>query len=317
VATRAQAPRGPAPQPRTGGVVKVAVVAHAGKRLDGGLPELRRALAAQGVVDPLWYEVPKAKRAPEQVRRALGEGAELIFAWGGDGMVRRCVGELAGEDAHLAVLPAGTANLFAANLGIPRDIEAAVAVGLRGARRRLDVGRLEDERFAVMAGVGFDAAMIRGADDLKARVGRAAYLWSGTRSLKQEAFEAEIAVDGADWYAGHATCVLLGNVGELFGGVEVFPDAEPDDGRLEVGVATAEGIVQWARTLARTVAGDPARSPFVRVTKAKAVEVRLDRKVRYELDGGDRKKIKAFEATVEPGALALRVPRGARQGGTT
>jgi YegS/Rv2252/BmrU family lipid kinase len=309
MAARAQPPHGRAPRPRAGGVVKVAVVAHAEKRLDGGLPELRRVLAAEGVEDPLWYEVPKAKRAPEQVRRALDEGAELVFAWGGDGTVRRCVGELAGENAHLAVIPAGTANLFATNLGIPRDIEAAVAIGLRGARRRLDVGRFEDERFAVMAGVGFDAAMIRGADDLKARVGRAAYLWSGSRSLKHEAFKAEIAVDGTEWFAGRATCVLLGNVGELFGGVGVFPDAEPDDGRLELGVATAEGIVQWARTLARTVAGDPARSPFVRVTKAKAVEVHLDRKVRYELDGGDRTKIKAFEAAVEPGALALCVPR--------
>ena len=103
-------------------------------------------------------------------------------------------------------------------------------------------------------------------------------------------------------------------MGELFGGVGVFPDAEPDDGRLELGVATAEGIVQWARTIARTVAGDPARSPFVRVTKAKAVQVKLNRKVRYELDGGDRTKIKAFEVTVEPGALRLCVPRHPGEG---
>ena len=93
----------------------------------------------------------------------------------------------------------------------------------------------------------------------------------------------------------------------------MFPDARPDDGRLELGVVTAEGVVQWARTLARTVAGDPARSPFVRATKAEAVQVKLDRKVRYELDGGDRTKIKAFEVAVEPGALRLCVPR--RPGG--
>ena len=297
--------------------MKVAVVAHADKRLDGGLPELRRVLEAEGIEDPLWYEVPKAKRAPEQVRRALDEGADLIFAWGGDGTVRRCVGELAGEQAALAVIPAGTANLFATNLGIPEDIGRAVDIGLRGARRRLDVGRFEDERFAVMAGVGFDAAMIRGADDLKARIGRAAYLWSGTRSLREEAFEAEIAVDGTEWFEGRATCILLGNVGELFGGVGVFPDARPDDGRLELGVATAEGVVQWARTLARTVAGDPARSPFVRATKAEAVKVKLNRKVRYELDGGDRTKIKAFEVAVEPGALRALRPAAPRRGGVT
>jgi diacylglycerol kinase (ATP) len=289
--------------------MRVAVVAHAEKRLGGGLAELRRVLEARGVADPLWYEVPKAKLAPDRVRRALDEGADLVFAWGGDGTVRRCLGELAGTDACLAVIPAGTANLFAHNLGIPADIEQAVAIGLHGARRSFDVGRFEGERFGVMAGVGFDASMIRGSEDLKERIGRLAYVWSGSRNLREDAFAAEIEVDGLDWFDGRATCILLGNVGDLFGGVTVFPDARPDDGQLELGVVTAEGVVQWMRTLARTAAGDPTRSPFVRATKARSVNVTLDRKGRYELDGGDRTKVKAFKVRVEPGALQLCVPR--------
>jgi diacylglycerol kinase (ATP) len=294
--------------------MNVAVVAHAEKRLDGGLPELRRVLEAEGIDDPLWYEVPKAKNAPKQVRRALDEGAELVFAWGGDGTVRRCVGEMAGEDARLAVLPAGTANLFATNLGIPQDIERAVAIGLRGERKRLDVGRFAGERFAVMAGVGFDAAMIRDSDHLKDKVGRVAYLWSGSKNLPAEVFEAKIRVDGTKWFDGRASCILVGNVGELFGGVEVFPDASADDGLLEVGVVTAEGLVQWTRTLARTAAGDPVKSPFVRATKARKLKVELDRKVRYELDGGDRSKVRSFKVKVEPKALTLCVPRQGMEG---
>jgi diacylglycerol kinase (ATP) len=289
--------------------MRVAVVAHAEKRLGGGLAELRRTLESEGVDDPLWFEVSKARLAPDRVRRALEADADLVFAWGGDGTVRRCLGELAGTDACLAVIPAGTANLFARNLGIPADIERAVAIGLRGARRCFDVGRFEGERFGVMAGVGFDASMIRGSEDLKERIGRLAYVWSGSRNLREEAFAAEIEVDGLDWFDGQATCILLGNVGDLFGGVTVFPDARPDDGQLELGVVTAEGVVQWIRTLARTAAGDPTRSPFVRATKAQKVKVRLDRKVRYELDGGDRTKVKAFKVRVEPGALRLCVPR--------
>jgi diacylglycerol kinase (ATP) len=289
--------------------MRVAVVAHAEKSLGGGLPELRRALEAAGVDDPLWYEVPKAKRAPQQVQRALDEGAELVFAWGGDGTVRRCIDVLAGSNVDLAVLPAGTANLFATNLDIPQDIEQAVAVGLRGERRRVDVGRFKKERFAVMAGAGFDAAMIRDADDLKARVGRAAYLWSGSRNLPAKSFGAEIEVDGTDWYEGQATCILLGNLGDIFGGVNVFPDARPDDGMLELGIVTADGLLQWTRTLARTAVGDPNRSPFVRTTKARSVRVKLDRKVLYELDGGDRSKVKSFKVGVEAGALTVRVPR--------
>ena len=288
--------------------MKIAVVAHAEKTLGGGLQELRRVLADRGYPDPLWLEVPKAKKAPEQARRALDEGAEVVFVWGGDGMVRRCVGELAGSDACLAVIPAGTANLFATNLGIPKDIERAVSIGLGGRRRRYDVGRFAGERFAVMAGVGFDAQMIRDADNLKDRIGRAAYVFSGSRHLRERPFKAAIDVDGVEWFSGPATCILVGNVGELFGGVEVFPDAVPDDGRLELGVCTADGVVQWARTLARTARGNPTASPFVRATKARAVKVRLDRKVLYELDGGDRKKVKSFKVKIEPGALSLCVP---------
>jgi diacylglycerol kinase (ATP) len=295
--------------------MKVAVVAHAEKRLGGGLAELRRVLKAQGVADPLWYEVAKAKHAPDRAQRALDDGADLVFAWGGDGTVRRCMGVLAGTDACLAVIPAGTANLFATNLDIPMDIEEAVAVGLHGERRQLDVGSFSGERFGVMAGVGFDAEMIRGSEDLKERLGRLAYVWSGSRNLREDAFEAEIRVDGLDWFDGRATCILLGNVGDLFGGVTVFPDARPDDGQLELGVVTAEGLVQWARTLARTATGDPTLSPFVRATRARKVKVQLDRKVRYELDGGDRTKVRTFKAKVEPGALRLCVPRRPDEGG--
>jgi diacylglycerol kinase (ATP) len=290
--------------------MNVAVVAHAGKSLGGGLPELRRVLAAEGIDDPFWVEVPKSKRAPKQVKRALADGAELIFAWGGDGMVQRCVDVLAGTDASLAIIPAGTANLFASNLGIPDNIEAAVAIGLRGERHELDVGRFNGERFAVMAGAGFDAAMIRDSGDggLKQRLGRAAYVWSGSENLRSKPFRARIDVDGAEWYRGKATCILLGNVGKLVGGVEAFEDARPDDGRLDVGVVTADGVLDWSRMMARAVAGSLGDSPFAQTTKARDVKVKLSRKVLYELDGGDRTKVKSFRVEVEPRAITVCVP---------
>jgi len=290
--------------------MNVAVVAHAGKSLGGGLPELRRVLEAEGVADPFWVEVPKSKKAPAQVQRALDDGAELVFAWGGDGMVQRCVGVLAGSGARLAIIPAGTANLFASNLGIPQDIEEAVGVGLRGDRHEFDVGRFNGERFAVMAGAGFDAAMIRDSGDggLKERIGRAAYVWSGSENLRSKPFRATIEVDGAEWYKGEATCILLGNVGKLVGGVEVFEDARPDDGKLEVGVVTADGVLDWSRMMGRAVAGSLGDSPFTQTTKARDVKVKLSRKVLYELDGGDRTKVKSFKVKVEPRAISVCVP---------
>jgi YegS/Rv2252/BmrU family lipid kinase len=291
--------------------VKVAVVAHAAKTLGGGLPELRRILAAEGVSDPIWHEVPKSKKAPREVRRALKEGAELILVWGGDGMVRRCLDAIEDAKVAVAVIPAGTSNLFATNLRIEPDIEEAVRIGLRGERRRIDVGRFNGERFATMAGAGFDAGMIRDADSLKERLGRAAYVLSGARNLGTEAFRARIKVDGAPWYDGPASCILFGNVGNLFGGIEVFADASPEDGMLDLGIVTADGAVQLTRTVARTAVGDPQKSPFVRVTKARKVNVKLDRKVRYELDGGDRTKVTSFKVRIEPRAVTVCVPRAA------
>jgi diacylglycerol kinase (ATP) len=294
--------------------MNVAVVAHSGKTLGGGLAELRRTLEGAGVVDPLWIEVPKSKRAPKAVAQALEEGAELLLAWGGDGMVQRCVDALKDTDVPLAIVPAGTSNLFATNLGIEKDIGRAVEVALRGERRRVDVGTFNGERFAVMAGAGFDAAMIKGADSLKDRFGRAAYVMGGAASLNAESFETTIKVDGTRWYKGTASCILLGNVGDLFGGIEVFADAEPDDGLLDLGVLTSEGVVQTVRAVTRTALGTAEKSPFVRVTKARSVRVKLDRKVPYELDGGDRTKVKSFKVDVEPGAITVCVPPAARGG---
>jgi len=292
-------------------VVNVAVVAHSGKTLGGGLPELRRVLEAAGIADPFWCEVPKSRKAPAQVRRALDEGAELIVAWGGDGMVQRCVDVLAGSDVALAIIPAGTANLFATNLGIPSDIEGAVAVGLHGARRRVDLGRFNGERFAVMAGAGFDAAMIRDAGEggLKERLGRVAYVWTGSENLRSKPFRADIEVDGANWYKGKASCILFGNVGKLVGGVEAFEDARPDDGKLELGIVTAEGLLEWGRMIARAAVGPVDKSPLAQTTKARSVKVKLNRKVLYELDGGDRTKVKTFKVKVEPGAVTVCVPK--------
>jgi diacylglycerol kinase (ATP) len=287
----------------------VAVIAHAGKSIGGGLLELRRELERQGISKPIWHEVPKSRKAPKQVERALEEGAELVFAWGGDGMVQRCVDALDGSQAALAIIPAGTANLFASNLEIPQDIEQAVHIGLHGSRRRLDVGRMNGERFAVMAGAGFDARMIRQADaGLKDRIGRVAYVWTGVNELGRKPFEAKITVDGSTWFDGKASSILFGNVGKLFAGVEAFADARPDDGELELGVVTADGMLEWARTLARTAAGSSHKSPYVQVTRAREARITFDRKILYELDGGDRKKVKKLSVEVEPSAIEVCVP---------
>jgi YegS/Rv2252/BmrU family lipid kinase len=287
----------------------VAVIAHQRKSLDGGLDELRRLIAGAGVKNLLWYEVPKSRKAPKKARKALKAGAELVFVWGGDGMVQRCTDTLAGSKAAVAIVPAGTANLFATNLGIPHDLAEAVRIGLHGRRRRLDLGKINGEHFAVMAGAGFDGAMIREADrKLKGRLGRLAYVYTGLKHVRGDLVRTTIRVDGSKWFTGKSSCVLLGNVGTITGGIPAFDDARPDDGCLEVGVATAHGALQWARTLGRMAAGRSEESPFVRITRGRRIDVEFAGKMTYELDGGAREMTRRLKARVSPGAITICVP---------
>ena len=287
----------------------VAVIAHSGKTLGGGLRELRDELLSAGIADPLWFEVPKSKQAPKCVRRALESGADLLLVWGGDGMVQRCADAAAGSGAAIAVIPAGTANLFASNLGIPKDLRGAVEIALHGRRRRFDLGRVNGEHFAVMAGAGMDALMIRDADGaLKRKLGRAAYVVTGAKSIAMRRVPTRVKVDGAKWFDGKASCVLAGNVGKVIGNITVFPDASATDGLLEIGVVTAKGRWQWTRTLARTAAGQAPASPFVQTARGRKFDIRFSKPLPYELDGGDRKKAKRLRIAVHAEAIAICVP---------
>lgn len=259
--------------------------------------------------DPLWYEVDKSKRAPKRARKAVERGADLVVVWGGDGMVQRTIDALAGTRTAIAIVPAGTANLLATNLGIPRDIAEAVGIALHGDRRALDAGVVNGEHFAVMAGAGFDAYMIEDADrHLKDRVGRAAYVYTGSKHLREPRVRARIKVDGQKWFKGDVSGVLVGNVGAIFGGITVFDDARPDDGRLDLGVITAHGVWQWARALTRTAVGHAGKSPLVSTTSATKISVRFDRPMPYELDGGSRGSTDRLDIRVEPGAAIVCVP---------
>jgi diacylglycerol kinase family enzyme len=290
----------------------VAVVAHAGKSFGGGLGELREVLARAGIADPLWYEVTKSRKAPKYARRALTQGAEVIFVWGGDGTVQRCIDAVAGTGAVLAILPAGTANLLAANLQVPADLTQAVLVGLHGDRRRLDTGSVNGEHFAVMAGAGFDARMIKDADrGMKDRIGRVAYLYAGARNLSARRVKATIEVDGRRFFEGRISCVLAGNVSKLLGGVEAFSGARPDDGLLELGVVTAKNPVEWARTLGRVALGEAEISPFVEVTRGRRFRLRFGRRFPYELDGGARPAVKKVRIKVHPSSIKICVPASA------
>lgn len=288
---------------------RVAVLAHEGKTLGGGLDSLRKELHEAGIEEFLWYEVPKSRKAPKKARKAMEEGAEILFVWGGDGMVQRCIDATAGSSIPIAILPAGTANLLATHLRIPKDVAACVQMGLHGPRTKMDLGRLNGERFAVMAGVGLDSLMIRETKpSLKRRLGRLAYLWAGAKELDDAHVNARIKVDGNHWFEGPVGCILAGNLGSIFGGVTLFEKADPHDGILDLGVVTADGLGEWARTLAKTVIGHPKSSPFVEFTQGRKMKIKLSHALPYEVDGSLRKPTKRLSFKVEEAGVTLCVP---------
>ncbi len=189
-----------------------------------------------------------------------------------------------------------------------RWVDGALEVALRGHRRRIDVGAIGDDRFVVMSGMGFDAAMLRDADaDRKARMGAAAYVISGLANLRRVA-EFELRLDGGEPVRRAGRCVLVGNLGRLQGGLPVFPDARPDDGLLDVAVVQASTVVDWLRVAVRVLTRRRGDDPVVEVLRARHIDLRCDRPQPVERDGDVLDPTDHVVVEVVAGALTLCVP---------
>ncbi len=303
-------PGSPAGQEHSTGM-RPAVVANPAKVKDGGRRhrELRAALARAGWPEPLWLETTREDPGGGQTRQAVQAGAEVIFACGGDGTVTACASELAGTDAALAVVPSGTGNLLAANLKLPAHPADAVAAALARGRRRLDVGVVEGRCFTVMAGMGFDAQMLRDTPEtLKARLGWPAYVIAAARHLCEIPMQVSISLDGAPPFTRRARSVLVGNVGELRGGLRLLPGAQPDDGLLDVAVLMPPRRRDWL-PLAWSLIRHRPTAPLMETFQAKQVQVTSDRAHPRELDGELIEPAHTLTAAVRPAALWLCVPR--------
>ena len=215
---------------------------------------------------------------------------------------------LAGTGTALGVVPLGTGNLLAENLSIPVGLDA-VPSSLSSSTTTLDVGVVNDEKFLVMAGVGFDAAMIRDADSqVKRRFGSVAYLISGAANLPARIVRASVTVDDRPVWSGRTAMVLVGNCGSVTGGLEVFPDASPSDGRLEVAILTAERLRDWLTIGWRLIRGREQPADLVERFTGTSITVTLDEPTPYELDGEDRPATMRLDFGIEPAALEVRCP---------
>jgi YegS/Rv2252/BmrU family lipid kinase len=246
-------------------------------------------------------------------QRAIKDAVDLVVIAGGDGTVRVVCAELAGTDIPVAVLPAGTGNLLARNLGISLDLDAALTELLDGTERRIDSVQIEGDelttdRFVVMAGFGLDAAIIADApDDLKKRVGWAAYVVSTIKNLNHPSVRVEITVDDQPPLRRRARTVVIGNVGTLQANIPLLPDAVPDDGLIDAVVLAPRRISQWPR-LALSLVVKSWREQHIERFTGKRIQITAGKTVRRQLDGDTISDGRTLSASVDPSALVVRVP---------
>jgi YegS/Rv2252/BmrU family lipid kinase len=256
----------------------------------------------------MWLETTRHDPGRGQTRRAIDAGVTTVVAMGGDGTVMACADTLVGTDVALGVIPMGTGNLLAGNLGIPPRLTEAVAAVATGRRRQLDVGIVDGRCFAVMAGMGFDAQMLHDAPAaLKARIGWAAYGAAALRHLCGVPMNVTVQLDDDPPIHRRARAVLVGNVGGLPGGLRLLPDAEPDDGILDVAILMPARRRNWL-TLAWALVRRRRIQPAIETFRATHVTVISDRPQPRELDGDLIEPSDRLTATVCPAALWVCVP---------
>ncbi|MFI5841744.1 diacylglycerol/lipid kinase family protein [Catenuloplanes sp. NPDC051500] len=270
-----------------------------------------RTLDAAGWPAPTWYETTPEDPGRGQATEAMENGAEVVFAAGGDGTVMACVTALAETDVALAILPAGTGNLLAANLGLAADLDTGLRVAIEGGLRRLDVGRTEGSCFAVMAGLGFDAKMLDSTSETtKKRIGWPAYIIGAAKHLRDRPMRVTIRIDDRPPIRRRARTVLIANVGRLQGGVRLLEAADPADGKLDVAVLSPRSLPQWV-ALGWGIVRRKERVPSLEVFRAATVEIIATHAEPRQLDGDTIDPGTRLHAEILPKALWLCVPEPA------
>ncbi|MEP7201820.1 MAG: diacylglycerol kinase family protein [Ilumatobacteraceae bacterium] len=288
---------------------KIAVVANTQKIVQKDVRKLRSALAGAGFTDVAWYDVAKGSESKTAAAKAVKRGATTVVVCGGDGSVRAASEAIVGTEVALAVVPSGTANLFASGLELPTDIDDIVELIARGDRRSIDTGVCNEQTFNVMAGTGFDVDMLSDAEEKKDQQGVFAYVGAAVRDVRErKMFDTEVTIDGEKFYEGPTSCVLVGNIGSLKAGIKAFPDASPIDGQLHVAVVTAVGAREWATLMLSAIVRRQQYSGHAEIGAGTEISAKFDRKQRFELDGGVKGKAKKLEFEIHPRSLVVCAP---------
>ena len=294
---------------------------------------IKRFCAAKGLTEVEFIETRLDKDGRACALEALRNGADVIVAGGGDGTVRTVASAVSGTGHALGIIPIGTGNLFARNMGIPvDDIDAALTVATSHGSRHVDVGRLTllDDRnadhghaFLIIAGIGFDAVMIGDTDpELKKNISWLAYFVSGVKNLFAPKYRGNVTITSADGsthtISGLAfRTFMAGNCGQI-PVFSLMPDASYDDGILDFEVIdTSGGLLGWANLFGdvvhQTITGKAGSSPLstnstIDQIQGVSAEIMLEKPVLAQVDGDMLPATKHLRFDVERKSLCVRVP---------
>lgn len=277
------------------------------------LDEVTAAAREAGWPEPAVHLTTRAETGRSQAASAVADGARLVIAAGGDGTVRAVAHGVAGSSAELAVIPIGTANLLAHNLGLPSSIAAAARVAVTGRSRPIDLGlaRLDDEvrdlPFVVLAGMGHDAATVAATrPGLKERIGWPAYLAPAARSALRRPVPVTVRHDDGPEREVLAWSILAANCSRVRAGVAIAPGGLLDDGLLDVLEVTVRRPGQWVGVAAKGALGWERDVAGLRTRASTELTVTSELPLHVQLDGDVLGPARRMMVRCVPHALSVR-----------
>jgi diacylglycerol kinase (ATP) len=274
---------------------------------------VEESLQRNGWSNTLWLETSAEDPGRAMTRHAVTEQVDLVIGAGGDGTIRYVADGLAHSGIPMGLVPAGTGNLLARNLDLPLEEVEAIEVALGGQVRLMDLVRITvddrpPEHFAVMAGIGIDAMMMDETnEDLKDKVGSAAYFVAAGKALGRLPVRMTVQLDNNRPVRRHAMLCVIGNVGTLRGNLTLIPGASPDDGLLDLYIASPRRFRHWAKVALRLITRRPKKDDQVDQHMGKRVRIKIHGKDNYQLDGDVVGESTTLDAEIQPGALAICV----------
>jgi diacylglycerol kinase (ATP) len=293
---------------------RCAVVYNPIKASDDLREAIARQATASGWDDAIWLETPAENPGPAITDQVVSAKVDRVIAAGGDGTIRIVADRLAETGIPMAVVPLGTGNLLARNLDIPLSEVEALEVAFGDHTWDIDlikvtVDGVPGEHFAVIGGLGVDAMIMDETNpELKDVIGAGAYFIAAAKALGRTPINMRITLDDHRPLRRNAMIFAIGNVGMLTGNLKLIPDARPDDGRLDIYVASPHRLTHWLRVLRRLITLGPRTDDRVDQWQGTRVEVQLDHPDPYQLDGDMAGNCRTLRAEVSPGALTVCVP---------